>query len=236
MAAWTGEQRRFLERVRAFAPLAEAGGVPGAVMLAQAAVESGFGRSGLARLGNALFGVKARPGWQGKVYSGTTREWSSGRGYVTIRGTNRVYATYEDAVAGGCHPGALFRAYDTLEDNIRDYVAFFHANPRYHRALRNYALTRSASRFAVEIARAGYATAPAYARMLLLFMAQLATDRRRQAGAIMLRWNGATVPADAVRIIDDRLYVRVRRLAEARQMRVRYESATRTVHVEEGVR
>lgn len=234
MAAWTDEQRRFLERIRAFAPLAEARGVPGAVMLAQAASESDFGRSGLARLGNALFGVKARPGWPGKVYSGTTREWSSGRGYVTIPGTNRVYATYEEAVADGCHTGALFRAYDTLEDNIRDYVAFFHANPRYHRALRNYALTRSPARFAVEIARAGYATSPEYARMLLWFMVRDAADGGL-TGPVTLRWNGATVPSDAVRIIDDRLYVRVRRLAEARRMRLRYEPATRTIHVEEGV-
>ncbi|MGH2400207.1 MAG: glucosaminidase domain-containing protein, partial [bacterium] len=82
MPGLTVAQRRFIDELRSYIPAVEAGGVPGAVMIAQAVLESGWGRSGLARLGNALFGVKARSGWAGRVYSGTTAEFVPGRGYV----------------------------------------------------------------------------------------------------------------------------------------------------------
>src|SRR5574341_2596807 len=80
----------FLARVRAFVPQAEAMGIPGAVLVAQAVLESGWGRSGLARLGGAWFGIKAGPLWPDAVYSGTTREWAAGR-WRLIPGRHRVY-------------------------------------------------------------------------------------------------------------------------------------------------
>ncbi len=229
--ALSGEQRAFLAQVRAFIPRAEAAGVPGAVMVAQAAVESNWGRSGLARLGRALFGVKATPQWPGPVYCGTTREWTS-RGPVVISGTHRVYASYHDAVAAGCPPGALFRAYAGLEDNVADYLAVFHRSARFRPALDAYARTRDPRRFAREIARAGYATAPWYGAVLVAFMERHLPDLLPPR--LVVRWNGVSLPDGAVRWEEGRVYVRLRVLAGMLGLRVHYDPSSRTVLVTEG--
>lgn len=233
MVSLSDEQRNFLTRVRAFIPLAEAAGVPGAVMVAQAVTESNWGRSGLARLGNATFGVKARSGWQDRVYCATTREWT-GHEYVTIPGTGEIYASYDGAVAAGCPLAALFRAYGALEANVRDYLAFYNANPRYRRALDAYAVTRDPRRFAVEIAAAGYATSPTYALTLLTFLERHLAEL--QPPTITVRWNGATISGEGVRLESGRVYLRLRCLAEALGMAVRYDPVSKTVYVEEGRR
>ncbi|MDQ7820415.1 MAG: glucosaminidase domain-containing protein [Armatimonadota bacterium] len=230
--ALSGEQRAFLARLRVFIPQAEAAGVPGAVMVAQAVLESNWGRSGLARMGQALFGVKAGPGWPGAVYCGTTREWVAGRGLVVIPGTHRVYAGYPEAVAAGCPPGALFRAYANLEDNIADYLAFFQRSARFRPALDAYARTRDPRRFAREIARAGYATAPWYGAALVAFMERHLADLLPPR--VVVRWNGIPLPDDAVWWRDGRVYVRLRALAALRGWRVDYDPAARTVRVTEG--
>lgn len=227
------EQRAFLARVRAFVPHAEAAGVPGAVMVAQAAIESGWGRSGLARHGNAFFGVKARPGWGGRVYSGTTQEWVSGRGYLVVPGTNRVYEGYEQAVASGCAPEALFRAYESIETNVSDYLEFFHRNPRFHPALSAYARFRDPGRFAADIARAGYATSPTYARTLVAFMNRHLPELL--SASVKVRCNGTIIAGDDLRLEGGRVFVRLRRLAGVIGMTVRYDPARRTVYMGEGI-
>lgn len=169
-------QEAFLSRVRRYVPLAEARGVPGAVLVAQAVSESNWGRSGLARSAAALFGIKATPAWRGAVYCGTTREWIHGRGWVRWPGTHRVYSSLHEATAAGCPRAALFRAYPTTAANVGDYLQFFHDNPRYHSALRSYARSGDARRFAYDIASAGYATAPGYGRRLVVLMEQYVPD------------------------------------------------------------
>jgi flagellum-specific peptidoglycan hydrolase FlgJ len=230
--ARSDQQRAFLAQLRAFIPRAEAAGVPGAVMVAQAAIESNWGRSGLARVGRALFGVKAGPGWPGPVYCGTTREWVAGRGSVVIPGTHRVYAGYHDAVAAGCPPGALFRAYGSLEDNVADYLAYFRQSPRFRPALDAYARHRDPRRFAWEIARAGYATAPWYGAALVAFMERHLPDLLPPR--LTVRWNGVPLPDDAVRWEDGRAYVRLRVLAGMLGLRVHYDPSAHTVLVTEG--
>lgn len=174
--ATSAVQQAFLTRVRRYVPLAEARGVPGAVLVAQAVLESNWGRSGLAQGAAALFGIKATPAWRGAVYCGTTREWVRGTGWVRRRGTHRVYASLHEAAAAGCALGALFRAYPTTAANVRDYLQFFHDNPRYHPALRGYAQSGDARRFAYDIASAGYATAPGYGRQLVTLMERHVPD------------------------------------------------------------
>lgn len=174
--ALTSEEQAFLTRVRRYVPLAEARGVPGAVLVAQAILESGWGRSGLARAGRALYGIKATPPWSGPVYCGTTREWVAGSGWRVLRGTHRVYPSLRTARAAGCPAGALFRAYATTAANVRDYLQFFHDNPRYHPALRAYARSPDPRRFAYDIAAAGYATAPGYGRRLVALMERYVPD------------------------------------------------------------
>lgn len=201
----------FLPRVRSFVPQAEAMGVPGAVMVAQAVLESGWGRSGLARLGESWFGIKAGPRWNGRVYSGTTREWTA-EGWVRIPGRHRVYGSRDEALADGCDPRALFRAYDDVAGNVRDYLRFFHANPRYHPALRRYRRTGDPRRFALDIAAAGYATAPDYAPRLIDLMERLTPDLLPPRG-FSLWMLGHFVPPDALVVLRRRAYVSVRALA-----------------------
>jgi flagellar protein FlgJ len=172
----SADQQAFLARVRRYVPLAETRGVPGAVLVAQAVLESRWGTSGLARLAAALFGIKATPGWRGPVYCGTTREWIRGQGWTVMRGTHRVYASFAEATGSGCQRGALFRAYPTTAANVRDYLQFFHDNPRYQPALRAYARSGDARRFAFDIAAAGYATAPGYGRQLVALMERHVPD------------------------------------------------------------
>lgn len=229
MAPLSAERAAFLTRVRAFMPQAEAMGVPGAVLVAQAVLESGWGRSGLARLGSAWFGIKADPRWPGAVYSGTTREWVPDHGPVVVPGAHRVYASRREALAAGCAPGSLFRAYGSVAGNVRDYLRFFHANPRYHPALRRYALGRDARRFATDIAAAGYATAPDYGRRLLRFMEHVAADLLPPGRGVWL--DGRPVPSEALLSHRGRVYVRIRALAELLGWRITYDHARKAVHV-----
>lgn len=237
MTLLPAERAAFLARVRAFVPQAEAMGVPGAVLVAQAVLESGWGRSGLTRLGNAWFGIKANPLWQGAVYSGTTREWVPDHGSVVVPGAHRVYASRREALAAGCAPGSLFRAYGSVTGNVRDYLRFFHANPRYHPALRRFARGRDARRFAADITAAGYATAPDYGRRLLRLMEHVAGDLLPPGRGMWV--DGRPVPSEALLTDRGRVYVRIRTLAELLGWRITYDHARKAVHVsraEEGGR
>lgn len=72
------------------------------VMLAQAVSESAYGSSELATKANALFGIKAGSDWKGKTYTKDTQEVVNGK-TVTVKGT--------------------FRAYDSIDDSLKDYAA-----------------------------------------------------------------------------------------------------------------
>ena len=48
---------------------AKATGVPASITIAQAALESAWGESGLAKAGNNLFGIKADSLWRGQTLS-----------------------------------------------------------------------------------------------------------------------------------------------------------------------
>lgn len=230
MQTLPAERAAFLARVRAFIPQAEAMGVPGAVLVAQAVLESGWGRSGLARLGGAWFGIKADARWMRAVYSGTTREWVPERGLVVVPGVHRVYASRTEALAAGCASGSLFRAYGNVVHNVRDYLRFFHANPRYHSALQRYGRGRDARRFAADLATAGYATAPDYGRRLLRLMERVVPDLL-QAGQPGLWLAGRPVPAEALLIRGQRMYVRIHTLARLLGWRITYDHARKAVHV-----
>jgi hypothetical protein len=135
---------QFLEFVgpHAKAAMAETG-VPASVTVAQAILESGWGRHAIGRAKN-LFGIKGR-GPAGSVRA-TTREFVNGR-----------WITQE----------ANFAAYKTYAESIAEHARFFRRNRRYAEALRH---VDDADRFAREIHRAGYATAPNYADALISLM------------------------------------------------------------------
>lgn len=122
-------------------------GVPASVTLAQAILESDWGRSKLTREANNLFGIKASsgPGSAG-IYEIDTWEVYNGQNATVL---------------------AAFRAYKTLSDSIVDHGRWFHNNSRYHGAL---AIKDDPRAFAYAINAAGYATDPAYAPKLIGLM------------------------------------------------------------------
>ena len=136
------------------APMAQQGereqGVPASVSIAQAILESGWGESKLTKEANSFFGIKcfARVSpYQNGCYEIATQEYNSdGSAYTIV---------------------AKFRKYDTPEKSVIDHGYFLRTNSRYNNAFnyRNYA-----DRFAFEIHKAGYATDPQYANMLIGIM------------------------------------------------------------------
>lgn len=118
-------------------------GVEPKVILAQAALESGWGRSTI-KNGNGdntfnLFNIKADKAWQGKQAQVATLEFDQG-------------------VAKKVNAG--FRSYDSFQESFRDYVDFIKTNPRYGDALKK---AGNAEQYMHELQRAGYATDPKYA-------------------------------------------------------------------------
>jgi flagellar protein FlgJ len=117
-------------------------GIPASFTLAQAALESGWGARAP---GNNLFGIKADRAWKGKTVDVPTHEYVDGQ---------RVNIVDK------------FRAYATPADCIADRACFFKVNKRYASC---FAETTGAG-WARAVARAGYATDPKYADILIKIM------------------------------------------------------------------
>lgn len=139
--------RAFQEKLHVHAAEAErATGVPAKFMLGQAALESGWGKRMIRNAdgsnSNNLFGIKAGPGWTGKVATAVTTEYINGRPHTRVE---------------------KFRAYDTPADSFKDYANMLTRNPRYAKVLES---GGDAAAFAQGLQRAGYATDPMYAAKL----------------------------------------------------------------------
>jgi flagellum-specific peptidoglycan hydrolase FlgJ len=117
-------------------------GLLASVALAQAAIESGWGKSGLAAKYNNFGGIKAHWDWKGKVVVLPTREVLGGK-TVTVQ--------------------AAFRWYDSAADYFRGRVAFLRANPRYKRLFAADNAIAEAHLFQA----CGYATDPKYGQTLV---------------------------------------------------------------------
>ncbi|WP_189910925.1 glycoside hydrolase family 73 protein, partial [Clostridium cochlearium] len=72
-------------------------GVLASITIAQAILESGWGKSKLTRECNNLFGVKAIGGWRGPKKSYPTYEYYSGR-KTLINDYFRVYKSYSESI------------------------------------------------------------------------------------------------------------------------------------------
>ena len=117
--------------------------------LAQAILESGWGRSSLSANDKNFFGMKCFT--QGAYASGC-----------------RTYVTSECSPAGVCWTtSAVFRTYASSLNSFRDHGALLATNARYAAA---FLYTRVPNQFAEEIRKAGYATAPLYAQKLVNVM------------------------------------------------------------------
>lgn len=111
--------------------------------IAQAILESGWGKSGLTKRANALFGIKATSGWKGKVYSVNTKECYDGINFV-------------DEVA-------VFRAYDSWAESVQDHTDFLCGLSRYSAVVGE----KDYKTACLAIQAAGYATDPSYAHKLI---------------------------------------------------------------------
>ena len=135
------------EFIQAMLPLARRAadrlGVPAEAIVAQSALETGWGRHVMQRPDGspawALFGIKAGSDWDGDTVTVTTLEIIDG-----------------EAV----RERARFRAYSSPAEAVNDYVRFLSSRPRYTEALQ---AGSDAAAFARGLQRAGYATDPEYA-------------------------------------------------------------------------
>lgn len=119
------------------------------VLLAQAALESGYGKSELAHKFNNLFGIKATPSWTGDRVTMKTREVIDGE------------TVFVDAD---------FRAYPSPADSLKDRNSFLKRNIRYTNA--GVFKARTPEEQATALQRAGYATDPGYAAALIRIIRQ----------------------------------------------------------------
>jgi hypothetical protein len=141
-------EQDFIETIGAAAQAANrTTGVPASVAVAQAILESDWGRSQLSRRGNNLFGIKALSG-PGSAGSITLPTWEVIDG-VSVR------------------VQAAFKAYFTYQESVEDHGRFFVRNRRYAAALQ---VGHDPAAFARAIQQAGYATDPAYASKLIRLM------------------------------------------------------------------
>lgn len=138
------------EFVATMLPMAEAAaekiGVDPRYLVAQAALETGWGKS-IIRTGDGqsshnLFGIKSHNSWDGESARVLTTEYKGGK---------------------AVREAANFRAYDSYAQSFDDYVSFLQNNGRYEKALN---VTENPERFVKELQQAGYATDPNYARKI----------------------------------------------------------------------
>lgn len=135
-------------------------GISAIAILAQAALESGWGE---AAPGNAFFGVKDTDGINGNEQLLTTTEYSR-RADLKFPQVISVTPIVRTGVKMFRYKVKdYFRKYDTPEACFTDHAQFFIKNKRYAEALQ---VKHNPVLFANAIAQAGYATAPNYATVL----------------------------------------------------------------------
>ncbi len=144
--------------------------VPASVTLAQAALESGWGRHAP---GLNFFGIKAGSTWTGQrqllmtteIHNDNERSRHQYPEIISIEPftDNNGATKYRWRVKDN------FRAYASATDSFNDHGNFLITNSRYHEAFNH---TDDGRQFAREIGRAGYATDPNYADTLISIINQ----------------------------------------------------------------
>ena len=145
----------FLDRMESAAQVAsDETGLPKRLILAQAALETGWGRHEIRHTDGSrsynVFNIKAT-GWQGDSAEVTTTEFAGSRAYKTR---------------------AAFRAYESYEHAFSDYARLISESPRYAPVV-NAPTAEDAAR---ALQNCGYATDPAYANKLVSIMSTLPAD------------------------------------------------------------
>ncbi|MBD1582198.1 flagellar assembly peptidoglycan hydrolase FlgJ [Pseudoalteromonas sp. S16_S37] len=121
-------------------------GLNPAVMIAQAALETGWGKHVVTKADGSsshnLFNIKSDKSWQGESAKKLTLEFEQG---LPVK------------------KQAHFRAYDSIKESISDYVDFLQSNPRYEQALKK---VKEPAQYLDALQEAGYATDPNYAQKI----------------------------------------------------------------------
>lgn len=135
-------------------------GIPAQFMLAQAALETGWGKREIIGADGSnshnLFGIKAGSQWQGPTVDVSTTEYIGGHPRKVVQ---------------------KFRAYANEAESFADYARLMKNSPRYANVV---AAGSDARNFAQGLQKAGYATDPAYAEKLAKV---INTTARLQRGA-----------------------------------------------------
>jgi flagellar protein FlgJ len=155
------EQRTFVTRMWDHAAAAQrATGIPARFVLAQAALESGWGKREIRDTSGFptynLFGIKAGSGWQGRTADVVTTEYENGVGKKVVE---------------------KFRVYNNYWEAFRDWAQLIAGNKRYAEAIESGRAGGSGAGFASGLARAGYATDPEYGAKLARVIGTVANVR-----------------------------------------------------------
>ncbi|WDE00475.1 flagellar assembly peptidoglycan hydrolase FlgJ [Thalassomonas actiniarum] len=122
-------------------------GVPFEVVIAQAALETGWGQKIIqtqeGQSSNNLFNIKADSRWQGESATKDTLEFEQG---AMVK------------------KSAPFRVYQSLTESAQDYINFLSNNDRYQATLEK---SGDVEQFLHSLQKAGYATDPNYANKIL---------------------------------------------------------------------
>jgi flagellar protein FlgJ len=180
--ALTASKDAFITQLRPHAEQAarELGVDPNA-LLAQAALETGWGRAvpcnAQGECSFNLFGIKAGSQWSGATVNVPTLEFEDG---IPVRKVER------------------FRAYDSPADSFRDYAALIRDSSRYASAR---GAGDNVEAFATALQQGGYATDPHYAQKI----AAVASEVRARSNVIMadaLKF-AAAAPSSPNRVLND---------------------------------
>ena len=149
-ARMPGAARDFMAQQSTNAQAASAAtGIPARFLLAQAALESGWGRHEVRAADGTpsynLFGIKAGHNWKGPVVEAQTTEYVNGKAVKSVQ---------------------RFRAYGSYAESFHDYAKLIARNPRYTQVRDQ----KNEVAFAYGLQRAGYATDPRYAEKLVRVM------------------------------------------------------------------
>jgi flagellar protein FlgJ len=122
-------------------------GVDAKVLISQAALETGWGKSIIKASDGTnsynLFNIKADRSWQGQQVKVGTLEFREGQARKEIAG---------------------FRAYSSYQESFDDYVKFIKTNPRYETAMDK---AQNPEQYMFELQQAGYATDPNYTNKVM---------------------------------------------------------------------
>ncbi|MFY1667395.1 flagellar assembly peptidoglycan hydrolase FlgJ [Pseudomonas sp. Pseu.R1] len=139
-------------------------GVDPTVLVAQAALETGWGKSIMRQSDGSsshnLFGIKAQGGWQGPEARAITSEFRDGK---MVKET------------------ADFRSYDSYADSFHDLVSFLQNNNRYQATLKS---ADNPEQFVKELQKAGYATDPGYASKISQIAKQMKSYQNYAAAPV----------------------------------------------------